>query len=520
MTSTIIRSPYPDVTIPDVALPAFVFADAAKHAAKPALIDGPSGRAITYRELVGGARLVAGGLAARGFQRGEVFAIYCPNLPEYAVAFYGVLLAGGINTTINPLYTVEELAAQLNDAGASHLLTVPPFLDKAMEAAGRSGVREVFVLGEAAGATPFAALLRAGRQPPEVTIDPQTDLAVLPYSSGTTGLPKGVMLTHHNLVANLSQLQPVLDMHQDDVGVAVLPFFHIYGLTVLMAAALWRGATLVTMPRFDLEQFLTIVQDYRVTAAAVVPPMMLALAKHPLVDRFDLSALQFIGSGAAPLDAELEEACAKRLGCLTAQGYGLTETSPVLTTQAAEEARIRHGSAGQLVPNTEAKVVDPATGEALGRDQDGELCFRGPQVMRGYLHRPAETAQLLDPEGWLHSGDIGHVDDDGYFYVVDRVKELIKYKGLQIAPAELEAVLVAHPAIADAAVVRVPDEQAGEVPKAFVVATAELSATEVMDYVAERVAPHKKVRHVEFIDQIPRSLSGKILRRVLMERDQ
>ncbi len=520
MPSTIIRSPYPDVTIPDLPLPAFVFADAAKHAAKPALIDGLSGRALSYRELVGGARLVAGGLAARGLQPGEVFAIYCPNLPEYAVAFYGVLLAGGTNTTINPLYTVEELTAQLNDAGASYLLTIPPFLDKAVEAAGRSGVREVFVLGEAEGATPFAALLHAGRQPPEVAIDPHTDLATLPYSSGTTGLPKGVMLTHHNLVANLCQCEPVLDVREDEVGIAVLPFFPSYGQVVLMAAALWQGATLVTMPRFDLEQFLTILQDYRVTSAAVVPPILLAMAKHPLVDRFDLSALRFIGSGAAPLGAELEEACGKRLGCVVGQGYGLTETSPVLTAHPPEEARIRHGSAGQLVPNTEAKIVNLATGEALGRNQDGELCFRGPQVMRGYLNRPAETAQLLDPDGWLHSGDIGHVDDDGYFYVVDRVKELIKYKGLQVAPAELEAVLVSHPAIADAAVVRVPDEEAGEVPKAYVVAKEELSAQQVMDYVAERVAPHKKVRAVEFIDEIPKSLSGKILRRVLMERDR
>jgi acyl-CoA synthetase (AMP-forming)/AMP-acid ligase II len=516
MTSTIIRSPYPDVTIPNTSLPAFVFADAAK----PALIDGPSGRTITYRELVGGARLAAGGLAARGFQQGEVFAIYCPNLPEYAVAFYGVLLAGGTNTTINPLYTVEELSAQLNDAGASYLLTVPPFLDKAIEAAGRSGVREVFVIGQAQGSTPFAALLRGGRQPPEVRIDPHADLAVLPYSSGTTGLPKGVMLSHHNLVANLCQCEPVLDVRQDEVGIAVLPFFHIYGLVVLMAAALWQGATLVTMPRFDLEQFLAILQDYRVTTAAVVPPIMLAMAKHPLVDRFDLSALRFLGSGAAPLGAELEEACGKRLGCVVGQGYGLTETSPVVTAHPSEEARIRHGSAGQLLPNTEAKVVDPATGEALGRNRDGELCFRGPQVMRGYLNRPEETAQMLDPDGWLHSGDIGHVDDDGYVYVVDRVKELIKYKGLQVAPAELEAVLVSHPAVADAAVVRLADEQAGEVPKAFVVATAELSAQEVMDYVAERVAPHKKVRAVEFTEEIPKSLSGKILRRVLMERDR
>jgi acyl-CoA synthetase (AMP-forming)/AMP-acid ligase II len=247
---------------------------------------------------------------------------------------------------------------------------------------------------------------------------------------------------------------------------------------------------------------------------------VLALTKHPLVDRFDLSALRFVLSGAAPLSAELEEACGQRLGCVIGQGYGLTETSPVLTAHPSDGARTRHGSAGQLMPNTQAKVVDLASGEGLGRNQDGELCFRGPQVMAGYLNRPAETAQMRDADGWLHTGDIGRVDNDGFFYVVDRVKELIKYKGLQVAPAELEAVLVSHPAIADAAVVRLPDEAAGEVPKAFVVATAELSATDVMDYVAERVAPHKKVRAVEFIDQIPKSLSGKILRRMLMEHDR
>jgi acyl-CoA synthetase (AMP-forming)/AMP-acid ligase II len=236
MTATIIRSPYPEVTIPEVSLPDFVFADAASRAARPALIDGPSGRTITYGELVERARLVAGGLAARGFQPGEVFAIYLPNLPEYAVAFYGVLLAGGTNTTISPLYTVEELVAQLTDAGASYLLTVPAFLDKALQAAGRSGVREVFVLGEAVGATPFAALLASGHQPPAVRVDPHRDLATLPYSSGTTGLPKGVMLTHHNLVANLCQFQSVVGLGEEETGVAVLPFFHLYGQVVLMAA--------------------------------------------------------------------------------------------------------------------------------------------------------------------------------------------------------------------------------------------------------------------------------------------
>jgi acyl-CoA synthetase (AMP-forming)/AMP-acid ligase II len=520
MTSTIVRSPYPEVTVPEVSLPALVLSEAGKRADKPALIDGPSGRTISFGELVDRAWLVAGGLAARGLQPGEVFAIYCPNLPEYAVAFYGVQLAGGINTTINPLYTVDELATQLHDAGATYLLTTPAFLDKAMQAARSSGVREVFVLGEAAGATPFAELLDAGHQPPRVEIDPHADLAVLPYSTGTTGLPKGVMLTHHNLVANLCQCQGVFGTAEEEVVIAVLPFFHIYGQIVVMAFSLWQGATVVTMPRFDLEQFLTILQDYRVTRAWVVPPIVLALAKHPLVDRFDLSALRWINSGGAPLGADLQHACGKRLGCLSTKGYGLTETSPVLTTTPREEAKIRYGSVGMLLPNTDAKVVDVAGAEALGPNQDGELCFRGPQVMRGYLNRPQETAHVLGPDGWLHTGDIGHVDDDGYFYVVDRVKELIKYKGLQVAPAELEAVLVSHPAITDAAVVRSPDELAGEVPKAFVVATAELSAQEVMAWVAERVAPYKKVRVVEFIDEIPKTPSGKILRRVLMDRDQ
>jgi acyl-CoA synthetase (AMP-forming)/AMP-acid ligase II len=251
-----------------------------------------------------------------------------------------------------------------------------------------------------------------------------------------------------------------------------------------------------------------------------VPPIVLALAKHPMVDKYDLSSLSFIMSGAAPLDASLERACAVRLACDVMQGWGLTETSPVLTTNAGAPQGPRPGSVGVLLPNTELRVVDPATDADLGRNDTGELVARGPQVMKGYLNNPAATAEMLDADGWLRTGDLGHVDDDGYVYVVDRVKELIKYKGLQVAPAELEAVLLAHPEIADAAVVRSPDEEAGEVPKAFVVARTPLEAEEVMAFVAERVAPYKKVRRVEFVDEIPRALSGKILRRVLIERDR
>jgi acyl-CoA synthetase (AMP-forming)/AMP-acid ligase II len=506
-------SPYADVPIPDVPLHEAVLATAAERGDQPALIDGPSGRTITYRQLVGGVRRAAAGLAARGFGKGDAFAIYLPNVPEYAVAFYAVSMAGGVSTTANPLYTADELANQLNDSRARFLLTAGPLLERARAAAERSGVEEIFVLGEAAGATPFAELLASDGEPPAVDIDAANDLATLPYSSGTTGLPKGVMLTHRNLVANLCQTDQLLEQGSEDRIIAVLPLYHIYGLTVLMCAAVRQGATLVTMPRFDLEEFLRLIQDHSITQAFLVPPIILAMAKHPLVDKYDLSSLETVLSGAAPLDAALEAAAAGRIGTLVTQGWGLTETSPVVTTNLGGEPR--PGSVGRLLPNTRMRVVDPASGADQPVGQTGELLVAGPQVMKGYLGRPEETAAMLDPDGWLHTGDLGYVDGDGYWYVVDRVKELIKYKGLQVAPAELEAVLLTHPAIADAAVVRAPDEEAGEVPKAFVVVRSPLTEAEVMAYVAERVAPFKKVRMVEFVDEIPKAPSGKILRRVL-----
>jgi acyl-CoA synthetase (AMP-forming)/AMP-acid ligase II len=509
-------SPYPDVPIPDVPLHELVLAGAAERGDHPAIIDGPSGRTLTYRQLAEAVRRTAAGLAARGFGKGDAFAIYLPNVPEYAVAFYAVSTAGGISTTANPLYTAGELASQLNDSRARFLLTAPPLLERALEAARASSVEEVFVLGEGAGATPFATLLESPGDPPAVEFDPATDLVTLPYSSGTTGLPKGVMLTHRNLVANLCQGDQFLVEDDQERVIAVLPLYHIYGLTVLMCGAIWKGATLVTMPRFDLEEFLRLLQDHRITRAFLVPPIVLGLAKHPLVDKYDLSSLNTVVSGAAPLDAGLEAACAERTGALVTQGWGLTETSPVVTTNLGSEPR--PGSVGRLLANTRCRVVDPASGADLPVGETGELVVAGPQIMKGYLGRPQETAGMLDPDGWLHTGDLGYIDGDGYVYVVDRVKELIKYKGLQVAPAELEAVLLAHPAIADAAVVRAADEEAGEIPKAFVVARSPLTEAEVMAYVAERVAPFKKVRKVEFVDEIPKAPSGKILRRMLASR--
>jgi acyl-CoA synthetase (AMP-forming)/AMP-acid ligase II len=521
-TDMIFRSTYADVKIPNIPLTQFVLRHAERLANKPALIDGPSGQTLTYGAVAEGVRRMAATLTERGFRKGDVFAIYAPNLPEYAIAVHAVASNGGVTTPVNPLATADELARQLNDAGAVYLLTVPELLERATAAAARSNVRELFVFGNASGATPFSCLLRSiVDEAPRVAIDPRQDLALLPYSSGTTGLPKGVMLTHANLIANVAQLAGSEPISEMDTLIGLLPFFHVYGMTVLMNYGLAVGATVVTMPRFDLDQFLHTLEAYGVTYAYLAPPTLLALAKQPGVERYDLSRLRCILSGAAPLSTEVANACRKRLGCHIKQGYGLTEASPATHLGPADPSRHKVGSVGVLLPNTQGKVVDPSSGAELGPNQQGELWVRGPQVMKGYLNRPEATAAMLDGNGWLHTGDLGYADAAGNFYVVDRLKELIKYKGYQVAPAELEAVLLAHPAVADAAVIPSPDETAGEVPKAFVVLKAGATpAEELMAFVAARVAPYKKVRRLEFVEQIPKSPSGKILRRILIERDR
>ena len=410
----------------------------------------------------------AAGWLERGLAKGEVIAVMAPNCPEYGVIFHAVALAGGVLTTVNPTYTPGEVHHQLVDSGATRLITVPMFLETVTAAIADSPVTEVFVIGDADGYTSISSV----EGPPladQVPVD-LDDVVVLPYSSGTTGLSKGVMLTHRNLVANIEQSLAAIPLNEEAAFVAVLPFFHIYGMQVLMNLGLRAGATIVTMPRFDLEQFLRLHQEHSLTRAFVAPPMVVALAKHPLVDQFDLSALEWILSGAAPLSAELAIECGQRLGCEVVQGYGMTELSPV--SHATPPGQFKPGSAGVTVPNTEVNIVDPATQASLGLDQDGEVWIRGPQVMKGYLNNEAATKSTIDDDGWLHTGDIGHLDADGHLFVVDRLKELIKYKGFQVPPAELEALLLTHPQIADAAVIGLPDDEAGEIPAAYVVLKA------------------------------------------------
>src|SRR5215213_7253410 len=515
----IIKGPYPDVSIPTTALTPFVLHRAKELANKPALIDGPTGRAVTYEQLSDSISIVAHNLAQRGFKKGDVFGILSPNCPEYGIAFHAVATLGGIVTPINPLYTKHEIAHQLKDSGARFLVTTPACAEKARESHNIC-IEELFVFGSAEGATSFDELLVDNGRAEQVEINPREDLITLPYSSGTTGLPKGVMLTHHNLVANIRQMEGLCYFYDTDTLIGVLPLFHIYGLAVVLNMGLYSGATIVLMPRFDLEAFLKAAQDYEVTLAHLVPPIILALSKHPVVDNYKLPKMHTIFSGAAPLGEDLTRACMERLGCSVRQGYGMTETSPVTHSSPAPPWPVKFGSVGVPAPNTECKVVDLQTGEQLGTGERGEVCVRGPQIMQGYLNNPEATAQTIDVENWLHTGDIGYFDEDGHFFIVDRAKELIKYKGFQVPPAELEAVLLTHPAIADAAVIPYPDDEAGEVPKGFIVLREPVEAEAIMGFVAERVAPHKRIRHLEFVEKIPKSPSGKILRRVLVDMDR
>lgn len=516
----IFKGPFPEVSIPEMPLTQFVMARAVELNLKPALIEGPTGRVISYSELANSINRVAASLAKIGFRQGDVFGILSPNIPEYAIIFHAVATLGGVNTPINPLYTENEIAHQLKDAGAKFLVTAPQFLEKARAAADAAGITNLFVFGEAAGWVPFDSLLASDGVVPAIKINPKEDLVALPYSSGTTGLPKGVMLTHHNLISNLRQMEGLDYFTSEDTLLCVLPLFHIYGLVVILNMGLYQGATIVMMPRFELEQFLSAVSKYRVTLAHLVPPIVLALSKSPIVDKYDLSTLRAVFSGAAPLDANLTRACMQRLNLRIRQGYGMTETSPVTHSSPANPDQVKHGSVGVAAPNTECKIIDLETGEPLPHNKEGELCVRGPQIMKGYLNRPDATAATIDEDNWLHTGDIAYVDEDGHFYIVDRAKELIKYKGFQVPPAELEALLLTHEAVADAAVIPCPDEEAGEVPKAFVVLRGAATAEELMDFVEQRVAPHKRIKFVEFTDKIPKSASGKILRRMLVQAER
>jgi acyl-CoA synthetase (AMP-forming)/AMP-acid ligase II len=509
--------------IPSVTLPEFVLGQAHRRRDKRALVDATTGRALTYRELAIDVRRVGAGLAAHGVRAGDVVALCAPNSIEFVVAWYAASMVGATLTTLNPAFQGEEITPLLRQARARWLVTsVELFEEKMHLCAVAAGVRQTFVLGAVGrppmGAIPFDSLYQdIDADVPAVRFGP-ADVAFLAWSSGTSGLPKSVVLTHRNLVASLCQTRPAHRVGDDDIVIAALPLFHVFGFQVTLNLALLQGATVVILPRFELDAFLAAVQDHAVTRAEVVPPIVLALATSDRVDNFDLSSLRVATAAAAPLDGDLARACAARIGCRIKQGYGLTELGGPSHT-APDHGPDKPESIGPALPGVECRVIDNATGAEVGPGEAGELLIRCAAVMHGYLGNPAATAAMIDGDGWLHTGDVVTSDPDGWFQVTGRIKELIKYKGFQVAPAELEGVLLTHPAVGDAAVVRSPDEMAGEVPKAFIVLRGSASADELVGWLAERVAPYKRVRRIEFVDQIPKSASGKILRRLLAEQE-
>lgn len=501
---------------------------------KVAIIDGSTGMQRTFRDYYTTATGLAGALRY-DFDIVEncTVAMFCPNHVDYAPTVLAVALCGAKITPVNPLYTADELGKVLDRSGSKVLITHTSRLDVALKAAKDSNIKHVIVITDNDNeATPEGTIgmdyLRKHGAAFDETVhtihrNTNTHPVCLPYSSGTTGLPKGVCLTHSNLVANLLQIERVegssfLSEHK---LISPLPFFHAYAFTVSLLYPAWKGQTVITMSsRFNLEEFCRLVETHQPERSHLVPPILLGLAKSPIVDNFDMSSLRFITSAAAPLSADTETAVKKRLGCNVKQAWGMSELSPIGTINSDEN--IKSGSVGPLAPSTIGKILDPQ-GNSLPANQSGEFALRGPQVMMGYMDDLEKTRECLSESGWLRTGDIAHYDNDGFFFITDRIKELIKVRGYPVAPAELEALLLNHEAVDDAAVIQIPDEASGELPRAYVVLSAaavgHVTESDLYKWIKSRVAAYKRLDGgVVFIDSIPKSASGKILRRIL--RDQ
>jgi acyl-CoA synthetase (AMP-forming)/AMP-acid ligase II len=492
---------------------------------KIALIDTSCDRRISYSEYAELVEQLARGLVAAGLMPGEVIAIYLPNGWEFCALYHASTLAGAAPTLLNPSYREREVLYQLQNSGAAFLVSDGPLLQD-INLAGLPNLRRVYATRQAApGGEPFANLLNsvtATLPAPEQSSD--ETLAALPYSSGTTGLPKGVMLSHHNLLANVYQFigPRASEISTDDVALCFLPLYHIYGLNVILNPVLTLGGTLVLMPRCNVPQVLSLIVQERVTMMPTVPPALNALCQAAEAGQFPTDhRLRWVKSGAAPLAPELARRFTNLTGVLVCQGYGMTEASPVTHVGFLEPELYRPESIGQPLAQTECRVLNAAgiDENEVAPGQPGELVMRGPQFMMGYWKEPQATAAVLR-DGWFWSGDIVTRDANDFYIVVDRRKEMIKYKGFPVAPAEVEALLLEHPAVRDCGVVGRADLAAGEIPVAFIVLREGTVGSKKLEedlcgFVAERLTSYKQPRQIHFVNVLPRTPSGKILRREL-----
>uniref|UniRef100_A0A8D8XRH3 Luciferin 4-monooxygenase n=1 Tax=Cacopsylla melanoneura TaxID=428564 RepID=A0A8D8XRH3_9HEMI len=528
------ESTFGPVDIPNVSLPSFIFKDIGQWMDKPMITCGSSGRTYNYGEGRFITRQFAIALLKEiGLKKGDVVGILMPNIPEYAFAIHGALEAGLVVTFVNPLYTPDEVRRQFDDAEVKCCITIPQLLEVGTKiGATLPNFRGTIVVGgendKSNNVYGFKQLVSS--QPPDYQLPKVSpnDLAMLPYSSGTTGVPKGVQLSHNNCAVNLEQcIHPDINNHiptsetSQETVLSVLPFFHIYGFNGILNVVMMYGMHMITIPKFTPETYIECVIKYKPTILFVVPSLLLFLASHPAITAQHLASIREVTCGAAPATKTLIDKFKQKVqreDITIRQGYGMTETSPctLYTRFSIPEAKL--GSTGQLVRGTQARIVSLTTGENLPPHQSGELYVKGPQVMLGYLKNEKATKETVDSEGWLHTGDVAYYDEDGYFYIVDRTKELIKVKGNQVSPTELENILMQIPGVADVAVVGVPDTLSGEVPRAFIVKKpgVELAEKDITSYVEPKVAPYKKLAGgVKFLDNIPRNPAGKVLRNEL-----
>jgi acyl-CoA synthetase (AMP-forming)/AMP-acid ligase II len=509
------------ISIPSESLTFPLRQTAQKLPQKVAVIEPEKGgREYSYQWLEENSSTLAASLVKMGVESGDPVALWMKNSVEYILSFYGILKAGGIVVPVSTHYGKREVSHQLKETGAVGIITTDDlYLQPDRPLSEAVGLRFI-VLDGTEGPPPgierFSSLLKGShRIDRSIWIDPQEVIAVLPFSSGTTGLPKAVMLTHFNILSVLYQVVEAHEISTNDVLINQLPFFHIYGMTLLMGSAIMTGATQVVVSSFrPVDQFLSLFETYQATLFFTVPLVLQEFCRNPKVSTMDWRYLRYINSGGAPLSPEVQEKFTEITGVPVMQGYGLTEASP--TTHMNPVGRIKGGSIGMSLPLTRDKIVDPETGVELHPREVGELWIRGPQVMKGYYRNPEATAQAL-VDGWLRTGDMAWKDEEGYVYIVDRLKELIKCKGLQVAPAEIEHILVGHPDIQDAAVIGEDHPEYGEVPVAYVVLRdkASVSREEIIEYAAAGLAKYKRLAKVVFTETIPRSASGKILRRLL-----